>query len=152
MEVNGGLRAAEVSHPLACIPRCTGCCSTSVLWTQPQVLNRRLCCRATVAVAPNRLPCTAGAVARRLLPLLLLHLLLLTGLVCACRPAQVLNRAIFPINYPERMYKDILAYPDVTHVGAGCCVVRFKPLLRCVGVNMWRTRWHGSAVRVRFKA
>ena len=30
--------------------------------------------------------------------------------------SQVLNRAIFPINYPERMYKDILAYPDVTHV------------------------------------
>lgn len=33
---------------------------------------------------------------------------------------QVLNRAIFPINYPERMYKDILAFPDVTHVRLSC--------------------------------
>ena len=32
---------------------------------------------------------------------------------------QVLNRAIFPINYPERMYKDVLAVPEVTQVGAG---------------------------------
>jgi len=30
---------------------------------------------------------------------------------------KMLNRAIFPINYPERMYKDILAYTDVTQVG-----------------------------------
>lgn len=30
---------------------------------------------------------------------------------------KVLNRAIFPINYPERMYKDVLAFPDVTQVG-----------------------------------
>ena len=34
------------------------------------------------------------------------------------RPRQVLNRAIFPIKYPERMYKDVLAYTDVTQVGA----------------------------------
>lgn len=30
---------------------------------------------------------------------------------------KLLNRAIFPINYTERMYKDILAYPDVTQAG-----------------------------------
>lgn len=29
---------------------------------------------------------------------------------------KLLNRAIFPINYTERMYKDILAYPDVTQL------------------------------------
>ncbi|EFN58662.1 hypothetical protein CHLNCDRAFT_13632, partial [Chlorella variabilis] len=29
---------------------------------------------------------------------------------------KLLNRAVFPISYPERMYKDILAYTDVTHL------------------------------------
>ncbi|PRW56198.1 N-alpha-acetyltransferase 50 [Chlorella sorokiniana] len=48
---------------------------------------------------------------------------------------RVLNRAIFPINYPERMYKDILAFPDVTHlayhndvlVGAIACRLEKTP-------------------------
>lgn len=54
---------------------------------------------------------------------------------------QVLNRAVFPINYPERMYKDILAYTDVTHlafhndvlVGAIACRLEKAPQVGCVG-------------------
>lgn len=49
---------------------------------------------------------------------------------------KVLNRAIFPINYPERMYKDVLAFPDVTQVGwyggrsgvVWCCCWLLLPL------------------------
>ncbi|PSC69043.1 N-alpha-acetyltransferase 50 [Micractinium conductrix] len=48
---------------------------------------------------------------------------------------KVLNRAIFPIKYPERMYKDVLAYTDVTQlayhndvlVGAIACRLEKAP-------------------------
>ena len=49
---------------------------------------------------------------------------------CNRRP-QVLNRAIFPINYPERMYKDVLAFPDVTHVSAHPFLHFCQPTLPC---------------------
>ncbi|KAI3436413.1 hypothetical protein D9Q98_005830 [Chlorella vulgaris] len=48
---------------------------------------------------PSRLPITFGTVTDKNIEQL-----------------KVLNRAIFPINYPERMYKDVLAYTDVTHL------------------------------------
>lgn len=48
---------------------------------------------------------------------------------------KLLNRAIFPINYPERMYKDILAYTDVTQAGCGRRQARADALARMPG---WR--------------
>lgn len=55
---------------------------------------------------------------------------------------RVLNRAIFPINYPERMYQDVLACGEVTHlayhndvlIGAIACRLEKIP---GVSMSLW---------------
>jgi hypothetical protein len=63
---------------------------------------------------------------------------------------KVLNRAIFPINYNERVYKDILAFTDVTQlayhndvlVGAIACRLEKSAQVRAGGA------WGGCTVVV----
>lgn len=45
---------------------------------------------------------------------------------------KVMNKVLFPINYPDKMYSDILAFPDVTQVGGCAGVERRVPALGSV--------------------
>lgn len=72
---------------------------------------------------------------------------------------QVLNRAVFPINYPERVYKDVLAFTDVTQlayhndvlVGAIACRLEKAPQVGLrwgLGGRQGQHRCWGCALRL----